>query len=85
MSQPADGQKDIEMKGTLYRVRQAVFCAASSSLVVSLFCVQRLTMRSYSHWDSNLILAKTGQKSSYGEERKPKSEIYLIKIHFRQI
>lgn len=77
-----------ERKRTGYRVRQSLFAAASSSLVgLSLFCVQRLTVRSYSHWDSDLILAKTGQKSSYGEENEEnqKSEIYLIKINFRRI
>lgn len=75
-------------KRAQYGVRQSVFCAASSSLVaLRLFCVQRLTVRSYSHWDSDLILAKAGQKSSYGEGNgeKPKSEIYLIKIKFRRI
>lgn len=41
-----------------YSVREPVFSAASSSSVVlSSFWVQRLTIRSYTYWDGNLILA----------------------------
>lgn len=65
------GRKMAEGKESdSYRVRRSVLCAApSSSVVLSLLCVQRLTGRSYSHWDGDLILAKTGQKSSYREEK----------------
>lgn len=57
--------KGKQFQKAQYRVRQPVLSAASSSLVLlRRFFVQHLTIRSYTHWDGNLILAKTGQEGS---------------------
>lgn len=53
------------------------------------FHIEGLTIGSYTYWDGNLILAQTGQESSYREENKegikPKSEFNLIKSKFSLI
>lgn len=46
------------------------------------FCVQCLPIRSYSYWDGNLILAYTGQESSW---RRRETQKYGFRIQFKVI